>query len=79
VIAVIQSAGIVQTVPETEIGRIIQAGGMVAEIVPRDVALRFAGELPPETWVLSPKASAFDMTRVMNIMGIPAMTAAMKA
>lgn len=40
-------AGTVQSLPETVVGRFIEAGGLVAEIVPRDVSLRFAGEISP--------------------------------
>lgn len=40
-------AGYVQTIPDTVVGRVVEPGGLVAEIVPRDVALRFAGQLPP--------------------------------
>ncbi|GGM10468.1 HlyD family type I secretion periplasmic adaptor subunit [Pseudooceanicola nanhaiensis] len=40
-------AGTVQSLPETVVGRFIEAGGLVAEIVPRDVSLRFEGALSP--------------------------------
>ncbi|WP_417700908.1 HlyD family type I secretion periplasmic adaptor subunit [Pseudophaeobacter sp.] len=40
-------AGIVQSLPETVVGRFIEAGGLVAEIVPRDVSLRFEGAITP--------------------------------
>jgi adhesin transport system membrane fusion protein len=40
-------SGYVQSVPDTVVGRVIEAGGLVAEIVPRDVGLRFAAQLQP--------------------------------
>lgn len=40
-------SGLVQTLPDTVVGRVIEPGGLVAEIVPQDVALRFAAELAP--------------------------------
>lgn len=39
--------GYVQSVPDTVVGRVIEPGGLVAEIVPRNVGLRFAAELQP--------------------------------
>lgn len=40
-------SGIVQSIPDTALGRYIEPGGLVAEVVPRDVALRFAARLEP--------------------------------
>ncbi|WMS41326.1 HlyD family type I secretion periplasmic adaptor subunit [Acuticoccus sp. MNP-M23] len=40
-------AGFVQTIPDTAVGRVFESGGLVAEIVPKDVELRFAGQLLP--------------------------------
>ncbi|ASP35767.1 HlyD family type I secretion periplasmic adaptor subunit [Labrenzia sp. VG12] len=40
-------AGYVQSIPDTVVGRVIEPGGLVAEIVPRDVGLRFAAQLQP--------------------------------
>lgn len=62
--------GTVQSLPETVVGRFIEAGGLVAEIVPRDVSLRFEGEISPRdvgfVTVGQPvriKIDAFDFSR----------------
>ncbi|EAU47294.1 HlyD family type I secretion periplasmic adaptor subunit [Salipiger bermudensis] len=63
-------AGIVQSLPETVVGRFIEPGGLVAEIVPRDVKLRFEGEISPRdvgfVTIGQPvrlKVDAFDFSR----------------
>lgn len=63
-------SGFVQTVPDTVVGRIIEPGGVVAEIVPKDVGLRFAAELGPrDVGFVTPgqtvnlKIDAFDFSR----------------
>lgn len=63
-------SGIVQSVPETIVGRVIDAGGLVAEIVPQNVSLRFAAELRPRDvgfvtagQPVNLKIDAFDFSR----------------
>lgn len=40
-------SGLIQSLPDTIVGRVIEAGGLVAEMVPQGVDLRFAAELAP--------------------------------
>lgn len=40
-------SGIIQSIPETAQGRYIEPGGLVSEIVPSNVALRFSARLEP--------------------------------
>ena len=63
-------AGFVQTIPDTAVGRVFEPGGLVAEIVPRDVELRFAAQLTPrdvgfvtEGQPVRLKIDAFDFSR----------------
>lgn len=69
-------AGVIQTIPETVVGRIVEAGGLVAEIVPQDVGLRFAGQLAPRDvgfvsvgQLVNIKVDAFDFGRFGALSG----------
>lgn len=69
-------SGFAQSVPDTVVGRFIEPGGLVAEIVPRDVALRFAARLQPrDVGFVSPgqsvnlKIDAFDFSRYGALSG----------
>ncbi|UFI05725.1 HlyD family type I secretion periplasmic adaptor subunit [Roseibium aggregatum] len=68
--------GFVQSVPETIVGRVIEPGGLVAEIVPRDVDLRFTAQLPPRdvgfVSIGQPaklKVDSFDFSRYGSLTG----------
>ncbi|MDX5595465.1 HlyD family type I secretion periplasmic adaptor subunit [Pseudovibrio sp. SPO723] len=68
--------GYVQSVPDTVVGRVIEPGGIVAEIVPRDVGLRFAAQLQPRDvgfvsvgQHVNLKIDAFDFSRYGALQG----------
>ncbi|WP_269582950.1 HlyD family type I secretion periplasmic adaptor subunit [Roseibium sp. Sym1] len=69
-------SGFVQTIPETVVGRVVEPGGLVAEIVPRGVDLRFSAQLAPrDVGFVSPgqsvnlKIDAFDFSRYGALAG----------
>lgn len=69
-------AGFVQSIPETVVGRVIEPGGLVAEIVPRDVDLRFSAQLAPRDvgfvtagQSVNLKIDAFDFSRYGALSG----------